>query len=193
MPTSHSKQRVRPSAKHLRECLRYKDGKLFWLVRPRRHFKSDQAHNAWNARYSGKEAGYLSIRKYKHYKPDYRWMLGIDGEERQRYVLIWVIHHGKWPPEKLEIDHKNKNSIDDRIENLRLATHAQNQWNSRVNTNSKSGCKGVTWYKAYKKWSVKVWFRNKPVFVGYFSDLSDAKNAYAKTAQKLFGEFACSE
>lgn len=45
--------------------------------------------------------------------------------------LIWIWHNGEIP-DGLEVEHRNRIKNDNRIENLRLATHAQNAMNTVV-------------------------------------------------------------
>jgi len=89
-----------------------------------------------------------------------------------------------------EIDHKNHNTLDNRIENLRFCTHAQNKHNSRPYKNGLCKYKGVHWYKQTKKWEVKITLNRKKYHVGYFHSVVEAAKAYDKKARELFGEFA---
>lgn len=67
---------------------------------------------------SGRQLGTLTQRGYLR--------ATINGREYRLHRLVWLWVHGKHPPENLTIDHINGVKTDNRIENLRLATVAQN-------------------------------------------------------------------
>ena len=75
------------------------------------------------------------------------------------------------------VDHINRNKLDNRKCNLRKVTKSENAMNSKVYCTSKTGIKGVCWYKAYKKWSANIMIDYKNKFLGYFDDIDDAKKA----------------
>lgn len=45
----------------------------------------------------------------------------------RRSHVIWWAHHGKWPTQ--ELDHDNRNKVDDRITNLKASTRAEQMMN----------------------------------------------------------------
>lgn len=173
-----------PTIEYLKQCFRYEDGKLFWLVRPLSHFKNVRGMNVFNARDSGREAG--NIKKG-------RW--GDRGEVKLGYKIfkrsriVWAMHHGRWPAGM--VDHINRTTTDDRIENLREADDSQNQWNSGRRKDNTSGIKGVTWNKRNRKWQCYIMARKERFHLGYFDDKNDAYAAYCEAATRMFGEFAC--
>src|SRR4051794_35927015 len=57
-------------------------------------------------------------------------------------------------PNNLVVDHINRDPSDNRRENLRCVTRRQNTLNRRLNSNNKSGYKGVSWNKGYSRWAV---------------------------------------
>ena len=92
-------------------------------------------------------------------------------------------------PEGYVIDHINGNGLDNRRANLRLATVAQNAWNSKKR-NPRSGYKGV-WFAADKGlWRAAIVCHGKRLHLGYFSSKIDAAKAYDAAAIKYYGEFA---
>ncbi len=93
-------------------------------------------------------------------------------------------------PRGLYIDHINGNPLDNRKCNLRVVTHAQNMYNKGVYKNSKSGTKGVSWSKDHNKWVAKIEINKKSKFLGYFSDLHVAKEAYQRASIDNWGEYA---
>lgn len=88
------------------------------------------------------------------------------------------------------VDHINGNKVDNRRENLRLATGSQNQGNRKTSKN-KSGYKGVWQYPGRKKpWVAEITMNFKRVRLGYFYTAEEAYAAYCKAAKEHFGEFA---
>ena len=89
-----------------------------------------------------------------------------------------------------KIDHINGDCTDNRKENLRFATQAQNAMNIGLRKNNKSGAKGVMFEERRNKWraEIKVNYKNK--FLGYFENQIDATKAYNQAALKYHGEFA---
>lgn len=89
-----------------------------------------------------------------------------------------------------QVDHINGHGLDNRRENLRLATAAQNQRNRGKQVNNTSGYKGVTWYKPSRKWRAQIMVKKKSISLGYFDNPEDAYKAYCEAADMYFGEFA---
>lgn len=85
-------------------------------------------------------------------------------------------------------DHIDRNGVNNRRDNLRLATSSQNGAN-RFRKN-KSGFRGVYWYPRYSKWSTQIRVEGKLHNLGYFTDKIEAAKAYNKAAEEHFGEFA---
>lgn len=174
-------KRQYPSAEYLRQCFHYENGKLFWLERPLAHFETERGQKVFNKLHAGKEAGGInSILK--------RWTIGVGKKLYYRYAIVWAMHNGVWPN---YLDHKNRLSSDDRIENLRESTASQN--NSNRIGYAKSGYKGV--YKSIlcERWAARISVNKKEVHLGYFATPEEANKAYGEYAQKVYGEFACKE
>ena len=89
-----------------------------------------------------------------------------------------------------ECDHKNHNGLNNRKQNLRAATTAQNRYNQLPRKNGTSKLKGVYWDKNGHKWHAKITKDSKSLYLGLFVNESDVADAYDKMAKRLFGEFA---
>jgi hypothetical protein len=94
--------------------------------------------------------------------------------------LAWAIVHRQWPD--VSIDHINGNRQDNRISNLRVATHAQNLANRFVRKDSESGIKGVRQNKRTGKWQARI-------ELGNFGSAEDAARAHALITEMAWGEF----
>lgn len=110
-----------------------------------------------------------------------------NGKRHYAHRLVWLWFNGKWP--EGVIDHIDGNPLNNCIENLREATKSQNAANSGA-TRAKSGAKGIRWYEPLKKWHARMVKDGREVHVGYFEDFEEAKQAHARKAKELFGDFA---
>lgn len=93
------------------------------------------------------------------------------------------------PPDGYVIDHINGSGLDNRRANLRLATVAQNAWNSGKR-NPRSGYKGVWLAKDKGLWRAAIVCHGKREHLGYFRDKREAAKAYDRAAREYHGAFA---
>ena len=103
------------------------------------------------------------------------------------HQLAWLYVYGRWPEPMT--DHINGIKTDNRIDNLREVTMAQNAQNRQpYKTNSglpRSGFKGVHWIKASSKWRAAIGHNKKTISLGMFDDPEKAFLAYKEAAEKL--------
>lgn len=95
----------------------------------------------------------------------------------------------KFCPSNFDIDHINRNGLDNRNSNLRICTRAQNMWNTHF-IHGVSKYKGVTWDSAAKKWRAAIKHNGITKNLGVFLSETDAANCYDKAALSVFGEYA---
>ena len=118
-----------------------------------------------------------------------RRRVGIDSRTYRAGHLIWLMQTGEWPPAGFEIDHRDRDPSNNRWANLRLATSAQNKWNTRKRNHNRSGFKGVCLFKPTGRFKASIRAGGKQRHLGYFADPWLAYLAYCKAARKLHGEF----
>lgn len=94
------------------------------------------------------------------------------------------------PQNNEQIDHINRNGLDNRRCNLRLATKSENQANRNKTPNISSQFKGVSWNKKRNKWEASITVNYRKMFLGYFSDEIGAAKIYDMAAIKYFGNYA---
>lgn len=88
------------------------------------------------------------------------------------------------------IDHRDRNGLNNRRQNLRYCSNSQNQYNSKPKRTNKCGFKGVYWHKTNQKWAARITVDGKVQLLGYFTDLEAAGTAYDRAALQLCGMFA---
>lgn len=121
-------------------------------------------------------------------RPEKRYMITkIAGEHYYVHKLIYLYHHGYMPD---QVDHINRNSLDNRIENMRAATGSQNCANRALFKNSTSGIRGVSWDKIHKKWKAYVNFHGKRKNLGYYDNQAQAAKQVEIARNQLHGVFA---
>lgn len=133
-----------PSQKYLAECFSYclETGELRWKKRPAGHFGSSHSAKTRNVNRIGKIAGRDNGSGYLK--------VGIDGKRFRVHRLIWKLVHGTEPR---IIDHINHNRSDNRIENLRDVSHAENMQNRAPTDHDDGVC---LWFdKRVKLWKVR--------------------------------------
>lgn len=81
-----------------------------------------------------------------------------------------------------EIDHINRNKLDNRKQNLRHCTKSQNLRNTKS--------KGFSWHKPSKKWVAYITINHKHIHLGYFAGKQKAMQIRKEAEKKYFGEFA---
>lgn len=88
-----------------------------------------------------------------------------------------------------EVDHIDRNSLNNFVGNLRWADRSLNTANTR--RKSKLGYKGVSYQQHAKRFKAKIKYNQKQYHLGYFKTAKEAANAYNEAARALWGEFAC--
>lgn len=89
-----------------------------------------------------------------------------------------------------ETDHINQNKLDNRKENLRNCTKAENRMNRTKYKTNTSGIKGVYFHKRDKIWTAQLGIAGKRIHLGYFEVKEKATEAYNNASLKYHGEFA---
>ncbi len=178
MPNNPS-TKLLPSADYLRTCLDYEPetGVLRWKERPCEHFANAHIWMAWNAAHAGKAAGIR--RKYHRIKFVQYPHLYL------AHRIIWKWVTGEDPPS--DIDHKDRNRLNNRWANLRLATRVQAVWNREL-PRKVNPHRGV-FPSSQGKWRARIRIGGIQRHLGTFSTVEEAAAAYEAAARKIHGDF----
>ena len=122
------------------------------------------------------ENGYLRVR--------------VGGVVYGVHRIVYAMRNGINLSPTMQIDHINGDRTDNRIDNLRLATHAQNMRNTKISSRNTTGYKGVSWYDCNKKFVSRIHLNSKKIHLGSFNTKEEAALAYNAAALKYHGEFA---
>jgi hypothetical protein len=164
------KRRPLPPLPRLQELLRYdaKAGRLRWRVMRR------------GSAVPGALAGAVCSGGYR--------VICIDNRQFRANRLTWKLVKGEEPPQYL--DHKNRDKLDDRIENLRPLTASENSLNQALSIRNTSGQAGVHqyWVGQYGPyWGAFITVRREKIYLGNFTDFGAAVAVRKAAELRYFG------
>jgi len=97
-----------------------------------------------------------------------------DGKPKPHTIhRLIAMHYIPNPQNKEQVDHKNRNRQDNRIENLRWTTRSENNHNKIMLDTNKSGHKNISYSKERKKWVFNKTI-NKKQYMKRFNTKTDA-------------------
>jgi hypothetical protein len=163
------------------------DGVTFiWKLHP----GDANGHRAWDAQWAGKPVRVELVASPG--APDHVYaIVRFMGKYYGLHRLMWLYQTGEWPRD--EIDHRDNDTLNWRFDNLREATHGQNQMNSGPMRNNLLGVKGV--YRRKRGNCVQYLAQihvpgtRETRHIGSFKTEAEAVAAYRKIAAELHGEF----
>lgn len=144
-----------------------------------------KGHLVWNVNKGARgRAGNIAGSKQR-YSQGWRRIVRIDGHSYLAHRLIFFYMEGYWP---VEVDHKDRNALNNKWNNLReITVRKDQQRNQSMHSNNKSGVTGVCYDKTYGKWIAYInEVPNKKKRLGSFENFDDAVNARRK-AEKACG------
>ena len=176
-----AKLKILPTCRYLQECFIYdpNTGLLTWRHRPLSHFSDERIQKIWNTQNAHQVAG------WKPEPPHFNISISIDGLRYQAHRIIWKLVTGMEPPE--EIDHRDRDSFNNRWKNLRAATRQEQNRNRGIQSNNKVGIKGVS--RKGHRYRATIILSRKQIHLGTFDTPEEAGQVYMEAAKRFFGEF----
>lgn len=136
---------------------------------------------------------YFDIEDYEKIYP-YTWYFDADGyvvsdTYGKHTKMHRLITNAKY---NFDVDHigMNESRYDNRKINLRMCSRAENSRNKTYMSNNTSGCIGVCWHKASKKWMARITINEENIYLGLFDNKEDAINARITAEKEYFEKFA---
>lgn len=142
---------------YLHEIFDYKDGNLIWKC------------NRGSNKTKGKVAGY--IKGKNDLRNDGYVVISLKSKNYKAHRLIWHYFNDDIPS-GLQIDHINGIRHDNRIENLRLVTNQENQFNRKN--------KGYSYSKKEKKYIATITINRNKIRLGAFNTPEEAQEKYLR-------------
>ena len=99
--------------------------------------------------------------------------ISVDGKRYLAHRLAWLYVYGEWPA---EIDHRNRKRTDNRLDNIRVATRAQNGVNGSAMCTSGTGLRGVHLHKPSGRYRAQIVKGSKTHSLGYFTYKEDGRS-----------------
>lgn len=125
----------------------------------------------------------------------YRWCAVNEGKKKPLWYAVAKVYGKNVKMHRLllgdpagVVDHRNRNSLDNRRENLSTVTQVENSRNKRHSSNNKLGVKGVNFHRG--AFCARIWYNNRNIHLGRFATLREAQLAYDEKAIEVFGEYA---
>jgi hypothetical protein len=147
---------------YLHSLFNYIDGNLVWKV-------------ARQKVAIGSTAGYVNPNGYKY--------ITLDRKRYKAHRLIFMYHYGYFPK---EIDHIDRNKLNNRIENLQDISHSDNCKNMGLKKNNTSGVKNVSFIKSRNRYEVCLKINQKKISFGYYKDLNLAELVAIEARDKYY-------
>tara|TARA_R110000868_G_C10556024_1_gene736390 strand:+ start:125 stop:628 length:504 start_codon:yes stop_codon:yes gene_type:complete len=157
---------------YLNYLFEYKDGEIYWKNKPSKFANI----------YIGQKAGTIDNKNYK--------FVSFNKRRKPVHLIIYCMFNDYCPE---FIDHKDRNTLNNLIENLRPVTRSQNMFNSKLRKDSQSNYKNIQFSKLTNKYVVRIVVDGVRKNFGSYSDIDYAKFVANAMRHKYHGEYARGE
>lgn len=126
---------------------------------------------------------------------DIKWRLlktkYVEGTYKGKYVrlnrfLLNVTERGQ------EVDHIDRNPLNNRLSNLRVCNRSQNVMNTSIREDNKYNCKGISYDKRVSKWRANITVNKKTIYLGQSTNIEDVIKLRKEAEVKYFGQYNAS-
>jgi len=105
------------------------------------------------------------------------WQLMVDGRIYTASRIVYLMANGVDPGE-LQVDHKDRNPLNNNVENLRLGDRVLQGHNRGSRSDNTSGSVGVCWDKKAGKWQAHFCNERKRLLLGRYTCKIEAARVY---------------
>lgn len=161
--------------KWLKELVDYQSGGLLiW----RKRSELSRTDKTFNTKFSGNKVGSVAKTGYLETR--------IKGTAWLVHRLVFLFHHNYLPD---NVDHINGIKTDNRIENLRSCTVAQNMHNAKGKSSKTNDLPKGVFYDRRGRYRVQISYNKKIYWGGYHSDIDEAVTSCNNLRMKLHKDF----
>ena len=135
---------------------------------------------------------------------DYEWLSQWKWTYKKSLHTGYAYRHGPRPEiktirmhrfilqasENIEVDHIDRNGLNNQRDNLRLCSRSENMRNQKLRTDNTSGYKGVSWNEKIRKWEGYICKNNRKINLGYFETKEEAALVYNQASIMVHGTFS---
>jgi hypothetical protein len=136
---------------------------------------------------SNKDFKRVSTHKWRSHSAHNGKLYAATGQGKDLILMHRFILEIK---DETQVDHRDGNGLNNTRSNLRKATPSQNLANRGLQSNNRSGFKGVSYCRTRHKWLANIKHNGRSINLGRFNTKRAAAKAYDKAARSIFGEFA---
>lgn len=141
----------------------YKDGKLYWKNPRAPRVRHGDLAGQFNARY---------------------WSCNVCSKRVYIHRIIYEMYNGDT---ELEVDHIDRNTDNNNIENLREATRLLNVLNVGIRKDNTTGFRGVSFSKSRNAFVAQASKDGKRILLGAFNTAEEASICYEANFKKQYG------
>lgn len=174
-----AKRAIPPTLEQLRDVLSYDpdSGVFRWRVRRHGYGGYVEIGDVAGTLKPGKGGGYI--------------LIVVDQQNYRAHRLAWWFMTGKPAPQRIDVEHENRDRADNRWKNLRLATRSQNNANTGLRCTNTTGVKGVHRVSSGygKPWFARITVHGKRLHLGCFDTIEEAAAARRKAEIQYQGVF----
>ncbi len=129
------------------------------------------------------------ISEFRWHVNDWGYAVRNKRVTKGKFTTVGMAREIMEPPAGMEVDHIDRNKLNNSKSNLRIVDKQKNVWNRGANGNNLTGIKGVGWHKGHKKFHARIRTSERLIHLGYFTDILEAQRVYHDKAIELRGEF----